>query len=72
VVFAIFSAFCNVSLHCGDRSSHFAQHLRPLEDRPFQMATYLQDFARDIRRIFELQPSFLHDDLSFWIISEAV
>jgi hypothetical protein len=24
VVFAIFSAFCNVNLHCGDRTSRFA------------------------------------------------
>ena len=40
VVCAICSAFCNVNLRCGDRTSHFAWHLRHLEDRPCQAAWY--------------------------------
>ena len=40
VVCAICSAFCNVNLRFGDRTSHFAWHLRHLEDRPCQAAWY--------------------------------
>ena len=71
-VFALCSAFCNVNLHCGDRTYHFAWHLRHLEDRPFQVAWYLQDFANDICSICELQPSTLQNgDFPFWFIFEA-
>ena len=45
VVCAIFSAFCNVNLRRGDRTSHFAWHLRHLEDRPFQLHG-IADFCR--------------------------
>jgi hypothetical protein len=48
VVFAIFSAFYNFNLHCGDRTSHVAWHLRRLEDRTFHVAWYLQDLANDM------------------------
>jgi hypothetical protein len=43
-----------------------------LEDRPFQVAWYLQDFANDICSICELQPSTLQNgDFPFWFIFEA-
>jgi hypothetical protein len=74
VVFAIFSAFCNVNLHCAHRTSNFAWHLQHLEDRPFMLhgAWYLQEYANDICSMFELQPSILHGNFPFWLIFEAL
>ena len=41
--------------------------LRPLEDRPFHVAWYVQDFARDTCSIFEYQPLILHGDRPFLV-----
>ena len=46
VVFAILSSFCNINLHCEDRTSNFAWHVRHMEDRPLHVARYLQDFCK--------------------------
>jgi hypothetical protein len=72
VVFATFSAFCNVNLRWGDRTFHFALYLRHLEDRPFHVTWCLQDFANDMCSVFEFQPSILHGKFPFWLILEAL
>ena len=60
----IFSAFCDANLHCGDRTSHFAWHLRHWKIDPFML--------HDICSMFELQPSMLHGGFPFWLMFEAL
>ena len=55
--------------------SSFAWHLRHMEDRPFHVAWYLQNFAYGTCNIFELQISILHGGFHgfpFCLISEEL